>query len=272
MSRRFLTTRRPTLESLETRCNPSSIDPLAGLVAEPAAPVEEPAFLGTTAFKVVVDPAPTVAEDPIPSNSNAYFTNDYSLTTGADLSAFAGQTVRLRIAAVNNQGKLLVGVDNVQLTVGIGQDQIEQTGGITKFGSRRLTLQSDGAYAGALVVDPSNPNIAYSRPDLGRAIDIRASHLAGQAPAGHVKGTDGARLASQGFNGGVFVGSADLKSDGFDDIIVGAEANGHVKSVDGTSSRQESAVTISGPLTGRFVLTFNGASTTVSGRITAVVS
>src|SRR5262249_35122843 len=33
-----------------------------------------------------------------------------------NLTAFKGQTIRLRIAAVNNRGKLIVGVDNVKLT------------------------------------------------------------------------------------------------------------------------------------------------------------
>jgi len=37
--------------------------------------------------------------------------------TGIDLSAYKGQTVRLRFAAANNQGKLIVGVDNVRLNV-----------------------------------------------------------------------------------------------------------------------------------------------------------
>ncbi len=36
---------------------------------------------------------------------------------GTDLSAYKGQTVRLRIAAANNMGKLIVGVDNVRLNV-----------------------------------------------------------------------------------------------------------------------------------------------------------
>ncbi len=35
--------------------------------------------------------------------------------TDADLTAYAGQTIRLRIAATNNQGRLIIGVDNVSL-------------------------------------------------------------------------------------------------------------------------------------------------------------
>src|SRR5205807_1496416 len=34
-----------------------------------------------------------------------------------DLTAYAGKTIRLRIAAVNNRGLLIVGVDNVKLDV-----------------------------------------------------------------------------------------------------------------------------------------------------------
>src|SRR5262249_51204452 len=39
-----------------------------------------------------------------------------TVTRTFDLTAFAGSLIRLRVAAANNQGKLLVGVDNVQLS------------------------------------------------------------------------------------------------------------------------------------------------------------
>ncbi len=45
-----------------------------------------------------------------PTNSSVLFT-----ITDNDLSAFAGKTIRLRIAETNNQGKLIVGVDQVKL-------------------------------------------------------------------------------------------------------------------------------------------------------------
>ncbi len=38
-----------------------------------------------------------------------------SLVQDLDLTAFAGQTIRLRIASANNQGRLIIGVDNVKL-------------------------------------------------------------------------------------------------------------------------------------------------------------
>ncbi len=48
------------------------------------------------------------------------FTTDlasYSGVITANLAQFAGKTIRIRIAAVNNQGPLIVGVDNVKLNV-----------------------------------------------------------------------------------------------------------------------------------------------------------
>jgi len=39
-----------------------------------------------------------------------------------DLTAFAGQTIRLRIGSANNQGKLLVGVDNVRINAKFADD------------------------------------------------------------------------------------------------------------------------------------------------------
>lgn len=41
----------------------------------------------------------------------------YSGVITANLAQFAGQTIRIRVAAVNNQGPLIVGVNNVQLNV-----------------------------------------------------------------------------------------------------------------------------------------------------------
>jgi hypothetical protein len=43
-------------------------------------------------------------------------TQSLNLSFTLNTAAYAGQTIRFRVAAVNNQGKLLVGVDNVQLT------------------------------------------------------------------------------------------------------------------------------------------------------------
>lgn len=52
---------------------------------------------------------------------NLFLTNNLSANTintvvqDLDLTAFAGQTVRIRIASANNQGRLIVGVDNVKV-------------------------------------------------------------------------------------------------------------------------------------------------------------
>src|SRR5262249_12526460 len=42
-------------------------------------------------------------------------TLNYTLIQDLDLTQFLGQTIRLRIASVNNQGRLIVGVDNVRI-------------------------------------------------------------------------------------------------------------------------------------------------------------
>jgi hypothetical protein len=62
------------------------------------------------------------------------------------------------------------------------------------------------------------------------------------APGGHVKVFDGAGggeiasfFAFGGFNGGVYVATGDVNGDGFDDIVIGADAgaSGHVKYFNG---------------------------------------
>src|SRR5262245_2337646 len=118
MFRRSSLSRRPSLESLEARCNPAALVPIAESLIEAAPVVENGNLQIASLTSVAIDPS----------------------------ASLAGQTVRLRIAAVNNQGKLLVGVDDVRLTIGVGQDQTTHTGGISKFGSARLLLQGDGAY------------------------------------------------------------------------------------------------------------------------------
>src|SRR6185437_10747205 len=44
-------------------------------------------------------------------------TSQVYMPMSVDLTAFKGQTIRLRFAATNNQGVLVVGVDNVRLSV-----------------------------------------------------------------------------------------------------------------------------------------------------------
>jgi hypothetical protein len=43
-------------------------------------------------------------------------TGDPTVSATIDLTQFAGQTIRLRVAEVNNRGRMIVGVDNVQVT------------------------------------------------------------------------------------------------------------------------------------------------------------
>lgn len=49
------------------------------------------------------------------TNTNTTGTINFAGGTSFDLSAYKGQTIRIRIAATNNQGKLIVGVDDVRV-------------------------------------------------------------------------------------------------------------------------------------------------------------
>jgi hypothetical protein len=61
-----------------------------------------------------------------PTQTAAIFRNvngnwvQLSSRAAANTSAFAGQTIRLRIASTNNRGKLIVGVDNVKTSDPLG--------------------------------------------------------------------------------------------------------------------------------------------------------
>jgi len=127
MLRRSSFARRLSLEALEVRCNPAALVSLASIITESAADVRGDATTDQYAPS-------NKSQDRNPSNSNAYFTNDYSLTNGtaastptnndaagASLSAFAGQTVRLRIAEVNNRD-VVGGWGNDWISGGTGQD------------------------------------------------------------------------------------------------------------------------------------------------------
>jgi hypothetical protein len=276
MLRRSSLSRRPSMESLETRCNPSTIDPLAGAFVEPP-PVDDPVAIvidlppqiGTALIPIPPPPPP-----PPPSSDGGVrvLTSADSATSGGtdfNLNAFAGQTVRILIQAADAstasqtagsaqeyEGSRLLYTDvfipsssagggGLDVLIGnTGGDRIGQTGGISKLGSKLLVIQGEGTYQ-------TNDDNSHG------------THVAGTIAA-EVNNGVGAAEASGGFGYAVLtvggVSRADVDGDGFFDIIVGAEANGHVKAVDGTS----------GPLTGSFRLTFQGASTTVSGRVTAI--
>lgn len=59
-----------------------------------------------------------------------------------DLTAFAGQTVRLRFLDVNNRGYLLLGVDDVEIA---SVDATAPTLGPVKFGKSKITTTGKGA-------------------------------------------------------------------------------------------------------------------------------
>jgi hypothetical protein len=67
----------------------------------------------------IADPTQAVTATPLLSIFNTTSTTplEERLTLSADLLAFKGRTIRLRIAGVDNQGLLIVGVDDVHLNV-----------------------------------------------------------------------------------------------------------------------------------------------------------
>jgi Ca2+-binding RTX toxin-like protein len=115
------------LESLEVRCNPAAIDPGTSIIIEmhpetSGEPVE------------VSQVAANQGEEAAPLSDVDYTLRVVDTMTGPaasaageaniNISSFAGQTVRLRIASTNNQGKLIVGIDDVRLLSGNGQDDV----------------------------------------------------------------------------------------------------------------------------------------------------
>src|SRR5262249_17773396 len=82
-----------------------------------------------------------------------------------DLKAFAGKTVRLRIAATNNQGKLIVGVDNVKVTATFSDSASPTISGLALRNPGPLTnglpTTTDPTFVGRVVEDGSPNNLAY---------------------------------------------------------------------------------------------------------------
>ena len=67
--------------------------------------------------------------------------------SGVDLSQFAGKTVRLRIATTNNQGQLIVGVDNVDVQTTFADSSAPQ---FLSLGLRNPTYLAGPNAAGAI--------------------------------------------------------------------------------------------------------------------------
>jgi hypothetical protein len=190
MPRRSYASRRLSLESLEVRCNPAALIPMADSLTEPA-PLDQPALPDVPAYSLVLDPRVSSAPD-----------------KPVELNAFAGQTVRLRFAAVNNQEKLPVGVDEAWLAMGTGQDTIEQT---------RIAGHELGHTLGFRHEHTSPTSDAPNTGDVNS--DGRDDIITGAGPGGgpHVKVFDGTSngellsfFAFEGFTGGVRVAAHDI--------------------------------------------------------------
>jgi subtilisin family serine protease len=239
---------------------------MADFVAEPA-----PAQAGTHYFDGRFLRADDLMREQASaaSNTNNYFTDDYSLTvggsSGANLNTFAGQTVRLRIASVNNRGQLIVGVDDATI-----QPRASTGGGISD-----------------LVVDPSNRDTIYlggtgrdvlvggsgqdtqTAHELGHTLGLRHEHtrpasdgVAGDGVDDVITGTTPVVEQSGGISK---LGSRRLVLQG-DGTYTGDDDNNHGTHVAGTiGAVGNNGVGVAGSTsagtTGTFRLTFNGQTT-----------
>ena len=107
-----------------------------------------------------------------------------TLVVTADLLAFAGQTIRLRIATTNNRGKLIVGVDDVKITTRFA-DSTPPT--LTGLGLRNpgflnggVQTTTDDTLVGTVGDDGSINNVSFIEFDpnndgFGGADDIKTT-------------------------------------------------------------------------------------------------
>jgi Subtilase family len=117
MPRRSYASRRLSLESLEVRCNPAALVPMADSLTEPA-PVDQPALPDVPAYRLVLDPRVSSAPD-----------------KPVQLNAFAGQTVNIPIEAADASTASRPEGGNDWLAGGTGKD-----------------VRTGGAHLGKLVV------------------------------------------------------------------------------------------------------------------------
>src|SRR5262249_13057885 len=88
-----------------------------------------------------------------------------SMHLTADLAAFAGKSVRLRIASANNQGKLIVAVDNVRLTAQFTDTKAPVLSGLA---FRNQSFQSDLA----MLRQTTDPTLVGQVTDNGSANNL----------------------------------------------------------------------------------------------------
>ena len=186
MFRRSRPTRRLRVEWLEARCNLSAIDPLAGVFEDVPADVVNgeqtsgiQVVMGDGSVRFVstgVSAPPTSTEPQIAAADTA--TQDGPVVV--NISSFAGQTVRLRIAVVNNQSleQALV-ADNDDSIGGWGNDWI--SGGTGQ----------DAAIGGAgrdLLLGGLGQDSALGQPVTFTATVDAATGSAGGHELGHLVG------------------------------------------------------------------------------------
>jgi hypothetical protein len=152
------TATNPTLDYTSTLANQQVrvdiMDPLAGLYDVGAGVLRNIFVTSQTST------APVESNDP--QTGQPYLS---TALQNIDLSNFAGRTVRLRIASANNQGKLMVGVDDVKLLVLYTQ--------ITVPGINGVHLRNPGFGATTTFGGNSNdPTIVGTVSDVGAANTI----------------------------------------------------------------------------------------------------
>lgn len=212
MSRRSPTSRRPSMESLEARCNPSTFTPLNGNLQ--IADLSSVAIDPGPAYTFTLDPRSCGADAATGYGSNYKYIEDPSRSSAA-------------VGDVTGDGFSDIVVGSL-----VGPRSADAPNG------RLFVGTSVGVYDTALVIDPSNPNIVYSRPDFESIIDDLARDVA-EATANRSSAPVKIFLCPSesrsfpGFTGGVYVATGDVNGGGIDDITSDTDgdelASGYVK-------------------------------------------
>src|SRR5262245_2707929 len=211
MSRRFPTSRRPALESLETRCNPAALDPFAGafMDAAPEAPAQVDFYLNLKSIDS--EPPGSSAGSGLPNVQVRDLELNQTTNVLAEpvsLNAFAGQTVRILVeaadastASLDAGGKTIyVGSENGGVWKSMGASAIEPGAAYTFTIDPRTTGFSTGGAVDILIANTGGDRIAPSgtlyvatevgvwRSELESLIDDLARDVASQDATGYQTG------------------------------------------------------------------------------------